>query len=138
MLHWFGCKIFFRKYFMYFFILCAIEKWWSTKIIISLTVKAYLILEKRFTILKPVNRFLHLNSSFLQAHLWESATAEHWSLLVAWIYCRKSTNFGIRSPESGRCWNLALVCRNPTTSITIAAFQLLDSCETGRNSVSLF
>jgi hypothetical protein len=41
-----------------------------------LTVKASLIFEK-------LNRFLDLNFSFLHAHLWESDTAGHWSLLVA-------------------------------------------------------
>jgi hypothetical protein len=32
--------------------------------------------------MKIVNRFLDLNSSYLHAHLWEFATARHWSLLV--------------------------------------------------------
>jgi hypothetical protein len=34
-------------------------------------------------ILKTVNRFLNLNSSFWHACMWKSATARHWSLLVA-------------------------------------------------------
>jgi hypothetical protein len=56
--------------------------------------------------------FLDLNSSFFQARLWESATAEHWSLLVAWLYRRKSLNFGTWLPESGgNGWILAMVAR---------------------------
>jgi hypothetical protein len=56
---------------------------------------------KRFTVFKTLNRFLDLNSSFLQARLLESVTARHWSLLVVWIYYRRFSNFGIWSPESG-------------------------------------
>jgi len=55
------------------------------KIIFSLTINASLIFGKR-----TVNRFSNLNFSLLLAHLWESATAEHWSLLVARIYRRRS------------------------------------------------
>jgi hypothetical protein len=38
---------------------------------------------------KTLNHFSNLNSSFLPAGLWESATAEHWSLLVARVYRRR-------------------------------------------------
>jgi hypothetical protein len=44
---------------------------------------------------------MNLNSLFLHVRLWESVTAEHWSLLVVRIYHRRSPNFGIRLPESG-------------------------------------
>jgi hypothetical protein len=71
-----------------------------------------------------------LNYSFLKAHLWESAFAEHWSLLKARNYHQKSSNFDIRLPDSGydnrrwilakqarirRCRNLALVRWNSAT-----------------------
>jgi len=38
---------------------------------------------------------------FLDARLWESASVEHRSLLVARIYRRRSSNFGIRLPDFG-------------------------------------
>jgi hypothetical protein len=60
-----------------------------------LIVKASLIFRKRFTV---------LNYLFLHPRLWESATSRHWNLLVAWIYRRRSPNFGIRLPESARHW----------------------------------
>jgi hypothetical protein len=92
----FGHKLFFRKYFMYFSVFGANRKWWSTEIIFSLNVKASLIFGKRIIVLKIVNRFLDLNSSFLQTRLWKFITAEHWSLLVTWIYRRRFPIAGLR------------------------------------------
>jgi len=54
--------LFWRKI---FFIVWCNKKLWSTEIIFSLTEKASLIFGKRFTVLKIVNHFLNLNSSFL-------------------------------------------------------------------------
>jgi hypothetical protein len=71
------------------------------KIIFSLTVNVFLIFRKRLTILKTVNHSLDLNILFLHTRLWESVNVGHCSLLVARIYCRRSSNFGIRLPESG-------------------------------------
>lgn len=42
--------------------------------------------------MKTVNHFPNLNSYSFHASLWESATIEHQSLLVARIYSRKSQN----------------------------------------------
>jgi hypothetical protein len=67
-----------------------------------------------FNFLKTVNRFLDLKSLFLHAHLWKSATAGHWSLLVAQLYHQRSPNFIILLSESGQCRNL--VSRNLATS----------------------
>jgi len=50
-----------------------------------LTEIAFLIFGKRSMILKTVNYFLNLNFLFLHAHLWESSTARHWSLLATRI-----------------------------------------------------
>jgi hypothetical protein len=52
--------------------------------------------------MKTVNRFPNLNSSSLNACLWESTTAGHQSLLVARIYRRKSQIliFDCRNPAS--------------------------------------
>jgi hypothetical protein len=44
---------------------------------------------------------LDLNSLFLHVRLWESATAEHWSLLVARLYHRRPLNFDIRLQDFG-------------------------------------
>lgn len=66
---------------------------------------------KWFTVLKTINRFLDLNFSFLHIRLWESAATEHWSLLVARIYCRRSLNFGIQLSESDN-QDSGLFCRN--------------------------
>jgi hypothetical protein len=59
---------------------------------------------------KTVNCFPNLNSSLLQARLWESSTVEHWSLLVVRIYCWRFpfTRFWRRRPlpvpKSGNVW----------------------------------
>jgi len=64
----------------------------------------------------------------LHARLWESATTEYWSLLVARLYRRKFPNFGIWLPDFEN------FCRNLTMSLD-SSQTMQDSGETGLNLV---
>jgi hypothetical protein len=82
---------------MYFWMFSATENADQQKLFFNLTKKTSLIFEKWFTGFHSLN----LNFSFWHTCLWEFTTTNHWSLLVARIYRRRSLNFRIRSQESG-------------------------------------
>jgi hypothetical protein len=109
MLRLFRLKIFSKKCFRHFPVFGGGENNGQRKSFFSLTVKYFLIFGKRFTVLKTVNHFLDLNSSFLHTHLWKSATVGHWILLVTQLFRRRSPNFSIGLLKFGN------LCRNLTT-----------------------
>lgn len=63
-------------------------------------------------------------------------------MLIAWIYCRRSSYFGIRSPDSGAvtATEIKLVLEfgtGPSESITVARFRWLDSGQYNRIPINL-